>query len=460
MKTNIKKYSCSDVKINKIHKFKNKIKNVSSVEKKLTYNVTEYVINSEREDLFEKILESNRTEDEQSYMKINNNNRIYKLDKKKMIEIPWFQKILEGNFRETKDNSIITDFDNDGFETVLMYIYDNNSEILSEKAIINNFSNEYDKRMLYKYLGMECMVEIFDNKVMDIIHSNMYKKQIIRISWDTYHKDCFLFRSHDHSILWNLLGIISEISYYWLFIGEIIYFFHKHSLFTKDNVNIIILYPNLVYMINFILKSIHRGKSFTHRVENVLDPVFDIENYGCKEQIFDYLADYDISSKYRQDMKKYIASKIDKHIKKNYFEELLFDCIPLQYDVRCKYGEKLKYCIGIKLNKYIKKKYLEYSENLALMIIFTRYQEFDSVILDKIVSLYPYLFEFYDLYHLNCLDNNIDLLIQHNKNVDIIDPITELCIFELLKISKTSNYKNLFDKEKCTQKLIEYTKIL
>src|SRR3989338_6642815 len=87
---------------------------------------------------------------------------------------------------------------------------------------------------------------------------------------------------------------------------------------------------------------------------------------------------YYFSYKYRQDMKKYIASKIDKHIKKNYFEELLFDCIPLQYDVRCKYGEKLKYCIGIKLNKYIKKKYLEYSENLALMIIFTRYQEFSN----------------------------------------------------------------------------------
>src|SRR3989338_328759 len=107
-----------------------------------------------------------------------------------------------------------------------------------------------------------------------------------------------------------------------IFIGEIIYFFHKHSLFTKDNVNIIILYPNLVYMINFILKSIHRGKSFTHRVENVLDPVFDIENYGCKEQIFDYLADYDISSKYRQDMKKYIASKINKDIKIRFYLKL------------------------------------------------------------------------------------------------------------------------------------------
>src|SRR3989338_402406 len=56
-------------------------------------------------------------------IKIKNNDKIYKLHKIVLYQIPWFSKILNGNFEESTFDIIETNFDANIWDEVIQFLY-------------------------------------------------------------------------------------------------------------------------------------------------------------------------------------------------------------------------------------------------------------------------------------------------------------------------------------------------
>ena len=368
-------------------------------------------------------------------IRIKNKNKTYNIDKVILEQIPWFRKMLDGNFIESSYDVINLDFDINAWEKVIEYIHrekkgeeiTSKKQILSKEEIMDNFNEEYNGRMLYKYLDMKNMVEEFDIIVKNMIFDNMYAKKISKITWDGYHEECKQFNLHDHSNLWNILGKISQVPYYWTFVSDIIYFFHNNGLFLKKYVDIIILYPQLIYLTNFLLRFRFRSGNSKPQYKHILDDIFD--------------------------------NPLFKDIN---YHNFLFEAIPLEYDdIRIHYGNDLKYCIGYKINSDLMKNKIVLNEELALIMIFTRYEHYDSKYIDILVSNYGYLLELYDIYHMNGLNiTNIQKLLNYGKSIHIFDPISNLNILQLITHMKYGTYyTSLFNYDDCINLFNNYLTI-
>src|SRR3989338_7778569 len=178
-------------------------------------------------------------------IKIKNNDKIYKLHKIVLYQIPWFSKILNGNFEESTFDIIETNFDANIWDEVIQFLYKK----------LNNISNEIEKekKLFCEFLGLDSFCKSFDASICNIIDTIPGIDTIAGFDY----LDLLYVRNtnYNYELMWNQIGQISEIPYYWLLCASVIHHFEENEIFEEKDVQIILKYPRLCYLINILLSS-------------------------------------------------------------------------------------------------------------------------------------------------------------------------------------------------------------
>src|SRR3989338_1874713 len=343
-------------------------------------------------------------------IKIKNNDKIYKLHKIVLYQIPWFSKILNGNFEESTFDIIETNFDANIWDEVIQFLYKKLNNISNEiekenticciENIKDNFLYEYEKKLFCEFLGLDSFCKSFDASICNIIDTIPGIDTIAGFDY----LDLLYVRNtnYNYELMWNQIGQISEIPYYWLLCASVIHHFEENEIFEEKDVQIILKYPRLCYLINILLSS-----SYYHgfgRSTGILDIIFS-QNY-----------------------------------QKFPFNNELLDCLPLHSnDIRYKYGTHLKAKISEHIICGLQDKSIILSEDLVLKFINIRHHIINTDISDLIIDNYFHLLETYDLYYLDAI-HKIPFLIQHGKNIHLIDPSTNQSLNTLLTNDKYNRH--------------------